>query len=79
MSDPKMARQHVWEREKGVCQGCGKDSWTYEDTWQVDHHKPLFEATDLSFWHPENLKLYCISCHKAKTSEETTRRALIKK
>jgi 5-methylcytosine-specific restriction endonuclease McrA len=76
MSDPASARRFIWKREKGICQGCGKDNWTYEDSWEVDHHKPLFEAdNDISFWHPDNLRLLCSSCHKSKTKKEATRRA----
>jgi hypothetical protein len=79
MSIPKIAREHVWHREKGVCQGCGKDSWSYGDSWEVDHHKPLWEAIDLSSWHPDNLRLLCHLCHKTKTKQEASRRALNKK
>lgn len=80
MSCPTDARKHVWHREKGVCQGCGRDSWTYASQWHVDHHKPLFEAeNDLSYWHPDNLRLLCQDCHRDKTNVEATRRALNRK
>jgi 5-methylcytosine-specific restriction endonuclease McrA len=68
----------VWNRDQGTCAGCGKNSWTWDDSWQVDHRKPLFEATDLTYWHPDNLQILCIECHKEKTAEEATRRALQK-
>lgn len=79
MTSPADARRHVWAHDKGVCQGCGKSTWGYEDSWQVDHAKPLFEATDHTFWHPDNLQLLCSTCHKTKTAEEATRRALRRK
>lgn len=80
MTSPSDARRHVWHREKGVCQGCGKDHWGYSDTWQVDHDKPLFESEgNLTFWHPDNLKLLCRDCHASKTKEEAGRRALKKR
>jgi hypothetical protein len=91
MSDPREARRHVWKRESGICQGCEKDLhdsvnetstvlWQYHQTWEADHHQPLWEAEgDLSFWHPDNLRLLCSDCHLVKTKEEATRRALTKK
>lgn len=79
MTSPRHARDHVWEREKGTCQGCGKNSWKYGEEWQVDHHLPLFEANgDIAYWHPDNLRLLCNGCHKKKTAEEATRRSLIR-
>jgi 5-methylcytosine-specific restriction endonuclease McrA len=74
MSSPREAKRFVWHRDKGVCQGCGKDSWSYMDYWEVDHRKPLFEATDLSYWHPDNLQILCGPCHKSKNKEEAARR-----
>jgi hypothetical protein len=80
MSSPSDARRYLWKREQGVCQGCGKDTWKYDESWEVDHRKPLFEANgDLSYWHPDNLQLLCWTCHGNKTKAEATRRALNKK
>lgn len=75
MNDPKLARHHVFIREKGTCQGegCGFRSPLMKD-FQVDHVRPLFEAQgDLSYYGDENMQLLCISCHLKKTKEDMAR------
>lgn len=80
MTRPQHARKYVWDYYRGICQGCDKSTWSYTDTWQVDHIKPLFESNnDISYWKPENLTLLCSNCHKKKTKEEARRRSLVRK
>jgi 5-methylcytosine-specific restriction endonuclease McrA len=74
-SDPKIARKYVWDKFKGVCQGCGKSSWTYYDKWEVNHIKPLYEAVNITYWYPENLELLCVDCHKAVSKKQAGERA----
>lgn len=72
MNDPRVARAYVWDRFKGECQCCGKNTWSYGETWEVDHIDPLFLAAgDLSYWSPGNLQLLCTEpCHREKSKAD---------
>lgn len=68
-----IARQHVFVREKGTCQGCGHQSLDKRD-FHVDHIVPLFEANgDIRFYCEENMQLLCHDCHKGKTRADMER------
>lgn len=69
MNNPSKARQFVLKRDAYTCQCCGHTSKS--GNFEVDHHRPLYEANgDLSYWHPDNLVLLCIDCHKKKTKKD---------
>lgn len=73
MNNPDEARRHVFLREKGTCEKCGKKSLHMKD-FQVDHVKPLFEANgDLSYYGEENMQLLCYDCHLEKTKSDMIR------
>lgn len=78
-------RATVWQRDKGVCKGCGG---THQQ-WQADHIVPLHSITPsqledypncLRFWSIENLQTLCTNpCHNAKSAAEATIRAKVKR
>lgn len=73
---PTTTRRAVWNRDKGVCAGCGVVCQRRGGHWHVDHRKPLIEARgDLSYWRLDNLQTLCVSCHQAKTAAEAAERA----
>jgi 5-methylcytosine-specific restriction endonuclease McrA len=46
----------------------------------MDHITPLIEAKgDLTFWQLGNLQTLCKICHTAKTSQEASQRALVRR
>ena len=73
---PAVTRRAVKRRDKNVCAGCGKKS----QKWQMDHIKPLIESNgDLRFWELDNLQTLCEPCHHAKTGQEATARAAVRR
>ena len=56
-----MLRQYVYERDKGICQDCGKQ---IELTNSNIHH--VHELNKGGTNHPSNLKTLCIDCHKLR-------------
>lgn len=73
ISLPRVARRHLWRRDKGHCVKCGD----FDEFWEADHAKPLVECdrSDLSAFGLDNLRTLCRSCHKKETSELAVRRA----
>jgi 5-methylcytosine-specific restriction endonuclease McrA len=72
MNNPGKARAHVLKRDRLTCQDCGVRG--RRETFDVDHVRPLFEADgDLSYWHPDNLRLLCQGCHHVKTQADMVR------
>lgn len=71
-TDPKLMRAHVFVRDDGTCDRCGK-VWPYNNAdWEADHVHPLREAYgDATCWDPENVVILCHDpCHKDKTRED---------
>lgn len=74
--DSAAQRQHCWDKDRGKCNVCGKQTcdptrkkqWNSGDLWQADHIRPLFlgKGLDRAFFAPENLQTICTECHKAK-------------
>jgi 5-methylcytosine-specific restriction endonuclease McrA len=72
---PSVTRNAVFRRDIGKCNVCGK----VEKGWHMDHIIPLVESTgDISYWQMGNLQTLCKGCHKNKTSEEATNRAILR-
>lgn len=77
-NSPTKARQHVFRREHGTCQGCTTKSISLKD-FHVDHIVPLFEAEgELRYYGPENMQLLCHDCHREKTKADMIRFRLLK-
>jgi hypothetical protein len=74
---PGHTRKAVWKRDRGKCAGCNKTCNRYEEPWQADHIRPLFEnaSGDLSWWKLDNIQTLCDACHHSKSAEEARRRA----
>ena len=70
------ARKHVYKRDKGECNYCGKNCGRRR--WDLDHIRPLWEQKgvkekdlDWSYWALDNLQTLCRKCHKEKTKTDT--------
>lgn len=75
-NDPTFAREYVFTRDHGRCCDCSclvefkrrRKIIQFGVSFEVDHIKPLYGSDgDLSFWHPDNLKIRCKPCHLIKT------------
>ena len=69
------ARKHIWKRDKGKCNGCGKQCTIRG--WDLDHIKPLMEQKgikanklDWSYYELNNMQTLCRPCHKKKTKQD---------
>jgi 5-methylcytosine-specific restriction endonuclease McrA len=69
------ARKHIWKRDKGKCNGCGKQCT--RRGWDLDHVKPLMEQKglkeqelDWSYYKLNNMQTLCRPCHKKKTKQD---------
>lgn len=60
----KSLKIHVGERQKWLCNWCRE---SLEDTFQVDHIRPLWHGGDNS---PINLQALCPNCHARKSKLE---------
>lgn len=73
-ADPKVWRRTVYNRDMGICRGCGEVFDYYsDDGWQADHILPLFVAHargDWTAWDPDNGQVLCDGCHKDKTQAD---------
>lgn len=78
---PTATRKAVWKRDQGVCASCGKKcARKGQPKWHMDHRLPLYEAHgNLDYWRMTNLQTLCGDCHKVKTSNEATLRAIARK
>jgi len=72
---PTEARKHIWKRDKGKCNDCGKQCT--RRTWDLDHVKPLMEQKgikanklDWSYYGLNNMQTLCRPCHKNKTKQD---------
>ena len=72
---PTEARKHIWKRDKGKCNECGKQCT--RRTWDLDHVKPLMEQKGLkehqlnwSYYELNNMQTLCRPCHKNKTKQD---------
>ena len=69
------ARKHIWKRDKGKCNSCGKQCT--RRGWDLDHVKPLMEQKglkehqlDWSYYELNNMQTLCRPCHKKKTKQD---------
>lgn len=78
---PSYTRRLVWNRDKGLCKGCGtRCDRKGKNGWHMDHIIPLYSAQgQIWAWGMNNLQTLCKICHKKKTSLEATHRAEIRK
>ena len=65
------ARKHVYKRDKGECNYCGKNCGRRR--WDLDHIRPLWEQKgvkekdlDWSYWALDNLQTLCRNVIKKK-------------
>ena len=72
---PTEARKHIWKRDKGKCNECGKQCT--RRSWDLDHIKPLMEQKglqehelDWSYYELQNMQTLCRPCHKKKTKKD---------
>ncbi|MEM8626967.1 MAG: HNH endonuclease signature motif containing protein [Pseudomonadota bacterium] len=59
-------RVKVFQRDGGLCQVCGVKI-DVSTRWDVDHELSLENGGSND---PENLRLICVPCHKAKTAQD---------
>ena len=69
------ARRHVWLRDRGKCNGCGKKCT--RRGWDLDHIKPLMEQKGRaekelvwSYYWLDNMQTLCKPCHNEKTKQD---------
>lgn len=76
-SDPGYVRLKVWERDRGVCAGCGADTMAEiperrrrakgsGHLWQADHITPVVEGGGECGL--DNYRTLCTACHKRETA-----------
>lgn len=75
-SNPRYARNAVYNRDQGVCAVCGTKN-SRKGSWHTDHIIPVWKGGGLCSL--ENLQSLCHSCHKEKTKNEAAERALLRK
>ena len=73
------ARRHVWLRDRGKCNGCGKQCT--RRGWDLDHIKPLLEQKgvkksklDWTYYGLDNMQTLCKPCHREKTNQDIKKR-----
>jgi 5-methylcytosine-specific restriction endonuclease McrA len=73
------ARRHVWLRDRGKCNGCGKQCT--RRGWDLDHIKPLLEQKglkedelDWTYYGLDNMQTLCRPCHREKTNQDIKKR-----
>lgn len=77
-TDPNYVRKQVFERDHGVCSGCGSDTMVMVEVrwkrargsghlWQADHIVPVIEYGGECGL--ENYRTLCTTCHKRATSD----------
>lgn len=84
-TQPAYARATVWERDHGVCAGCGvscqytggPDRHDARPAWQADHIVPVVEGGGECGL--DNLRTLCTECHKAETADLARRRASVRR
>ena len=63
-------RRLVYKRDGGECVLCKR----HQDAWQMDHTIAIHNGGPI--FALSNLRTLCVECHKRKTSEEATARAI---
>ena len=73
------ARRHVWLRDRGKCNGCGKQCT--RRGWDLDHVRPLLEQKglkedelDWTYYGLDNMQTLCRPCHREKTNIDIKKR-----
>ena len=73
------ARKHIWKRDKGKCNGCGKQCT--RRGWDLDHVRPLLEQKglkedelDWTYYGLDNMQTLCRPCHREKTNQDIKKR-----
>ena len=73
------ARKHIWKRDKGKCNGCGKQCT--RRGWDLDHVRPLLEQKglkedelDWTYYGLDNMQTLCRPCHREKTNKDIKKR-----
>ena len=64
-------RRAVYDRDHGVCAGCGTPDDNPFGGWEADHIVPLIEGGEIDL---DNLQTLCHGCHAAKTRREAGER-----
>ena len=69
------ARKHIWKRDKGRCNDCGKQCT--RRGWDLDHVRPLLEQKglkedelDWTYYGLDNMQTLCRPCHREKTNQD---------
>lgn len=78
-TDPSYVRLKVFERDRGVCGGCGADTQAKRsrgtgNLWQADHIVPVVEGGGECGI--ENYRTLCTECHKRETAALRKRLAI---
>ena len=73
------ARKHIWLRDRGKCNGCGKQCT--RRGWDLDHVRPLLEQKglkedelDWTYYGLDNMQTLCRPCHREKTNQDIKKR-----
>lgn len=75
---PSYTRKAVWRRDRGICAQC-KTTCNRKGLggWNMDHIIPIHLSNgELWVWKLPNLQTLCHPCHKIKTANEATNRAI---
>ena len=91
-TDPGYVRGQVWERDHGICRGCGADTlaekqerhgrpypdhWGVRGPWDADHIEPVHRGGGECGL--DGYQTLCRPCHVQKSAEEARARAEARK
>ena len=64
-----LMKKRIAARQKWLCNLC---KGLLDETFEIEHFRPLFKGSDGDLNHESNLQALCRSCHMKKSAQEST-------